>query len=151
NGKQRSLGVKGSGNRKHAEVAWHRLVGTGNAINSAGTLPPPQDRLTPSECVQRVILAFLDDAQGRMSKGCVRNYHMFVVPFAKQFGTRSADTLTCSECLTYASKPEWSSTYRANCLATLVTAFKWGVRQGFIRHNPLSGVRKPLRQSRGVT
>jgi len=100
--------------------------------------------------VQSVITAFLADAESRVSCGCLRNYRIDLLPFASRYGSRSAESLTACDAEAYARKPEWSSTYRANVLGTLITAFRWAERERLITRSPLNGVRKPTRASRGA-
>jgi len=156
NGRKLSLGVRGEENHKQAFTAWHRLMGelpleTPQKPRQTPSTPPaePQAEVKPAS-VQDVITAFLADAEGRMTPGCLRNYRISLLPFADRHGTRDAESLTVSEAEAYARKPEWSASYRNGMLGSLVTAYRWAERGQVISRNPLHGVRKPPKASRGA-
>jgi integrase/recombinase XerC len=155
-GRKKSLGVSGEQNEKEAVQAWHRLM-------AGMPLEPPQIAPQTAELpkaipnvevksvsVQSVITAFLTDAKGRMTVGCLRNYRLFLTTFAERYGQREVESLTVSEAEAYVRKPKWSSTYKANCLAAIITAFRWAKRERLISRSPLNGLRKPVRASRGA-
>jgi integrase/recombinase XerC len=141
-GRKVSLGVSGRNNKADAIRAWHKLM-------SEGRQPKPEPRA--SVTVERVIDDFLADAEARVSPECLRQYRKHLLPFAQKHGSRLADALTVTDAETYARKPEWSSTYRANFLAALVTAFRCAERSQLLGRNPLIGIRKPPKASRGAS
>jgi integrase len=61
-----------------------------------------------------------------------------------------AATLTPTLAEAYSRKPDWKSQTRHGFLSTLVTAFRWAERAGVTDRNPLKGVRKPPKTSRGM-
>ena len=91
------------------------------------------------------------DAAGRMSNGCRRNYRIFLDHLSAKCGRMRAVELTDVEAERTASRPDWSTTYQANYLACVSTAFRWATRQRLIPSNPLTDLRKPVRRSRGVS
>jgi hypothetical protein len=103
-----------------------------------------------SASVQDVITAFLADAGERMTPGCLRNYRIFLLPFADRYGTRDAESLTVMEAEAFARKPEWSPSYRNGMLGSLITAYRWAERGHVISRNPLHGIRKPPKASTGA-
>jgi integrase len=144
-GRKVSLGVFGRKQRKAALEAWHQLLAEGRKPKAE-----PKPEPTRTATVRAVIDGFLADAQERACPGTMRNYRLFLLPFAAQHGPRPADALTVAEAEAYARKPEWSSTYRAHFLAALVTAYRWAERGQVIARNPLQGLRKPPKASRGA-
>lgn len=86
-----------------------------------------------------------------MSRGCFRNYRIFLTHLSAKLGTRRPRTLTSMEVEGTAERSDWSSTYRANYLACVLTAFRWAARHKLIPSNPLTELKKPARQSRGVS
>jgi integrase/recombinase XerC len=111
--------------------------------------PNPQAEAKPVS-VEGVITAFLADTQNRVGGETQRGYRKYLLPVAARYGKRSAENLTVSEAEAYVRKPAWSSTYRANVLSTLITAFRWAERERLISRSPLHGLRKPARASRGA-
>jgi integrase len=150
-GRKLSLGVKGRENEKEAVKAWHRLMANGTPEPSA---PPPA--ATASEpkpdgvTVEQMLTAFLADCEGRTTGKTTEIYRYFLLPFADAYRERSADTLTPTLVEAYSRKPGWKAQTRHGFLTTLVTAFRWAVRAGMLCRNPLQGVRKPPKQSRGM-
>jgi hypothetical protein len=150
NGKQVSLKVKGEGNEKAAIRAWHRLMAEDEPPQKPAQTPPRAETASKAVSVQGVIDGFLADADGRVSVGCLRNYRIYLLPFAHRFGERSALSLTTGEAEGYARRSDWSSTYRSNFLACLATAYRWAERQRLIDRTPLQGLRRPPKASRGA-
>jgi integrase len=72
------------------------------------------------------------------------------LPFVQRYGKRDAESLTPTEAEAYVRNPAWTATYRANILATLSTAFRRAEREKIIGKNPLHGIRKPPKASRGA-
>ncbi len=156
NGKKVSLGVQGEANEKQVVTAWHRLMGDMPLATPQKTAEPheplqahPTPNVKPAS-VQCVLAAFLADAQSRVSAGCLRNYRLFLLPYAEKHGSRSAVAVTVSEAEVYARKPEWSASYRNGFLGALVTAYRWAERSQFIARSPWNGVRKPQKANRGA-
>ena len=140
-GKQVWLGVSGRKAKREALEAWHVLLTNGK---------PKPEAVKPEASVQAVVIAFLADAEARVSAGCLRNYRLFLLPFAERYGKRSAESIATAEAEAFARKPEWSASYRNGMLGALVTAFRWAERSQLIARNPLQGVRKPPKASRGA-
>lgn len=99
--------------------------------------------------VQAVIDRFLADAEVRVSEECFRQYRKHLLRFVRHFGNRPAEGLTAAEAEAYTRRPKWSSSYRNGILGSLVSAFRWAERNKVIAHNPLTGIRKPPKASRG--
>jgi integrase len=155
-GRKVSLGVRNEDNRKQAAIAWHRLMG---GVPLETPQKPPQTHETPPTdpqaegkpvSVEGVITAFLADTQNRVGRETQRGYRKYLLPVAARYGKRKAESLTVSEAEAFVLKPAWSSTYRANVLSTLITAFRWAEWERLISRSPLHGLRKPARASRGA-
>jgi integrase len=141
-GRKVSLGVAGADNKAEAVKAWHRLMADG---------PKPKPQPEPKAAtVRAVISGFLADAESRACAGTVRNYRVFLLPFAAKHGPRPAASLTVAEAESYARRPDWSSSYRNGFLGALVSAYRWAERTGLLHSNPLRHVRKPPKASRGA-
>jgi integrase len=140
NGKKVSLGVRGRKNRRAAFEAWHRLV----TAEKSGE--KPESPVT----VRTVIDAFLDDAEGRTKAKTMRVYRYFLSPFADAHGELPVDALRPTLAEGYSRKRGWGPQTRHGFLSTLVTAFRWARRAGLTDHNPLLGVQKPPKVSRGM-
>jgi integrase len=136
-----SLGVQGEDNEAEAVKAWHRLMADGR------TKP---DATPKTASVQGVLDGFLADAEDRVSPECLRQYRKHLLRFGKRFGTRPADGITPAEAEAYARKPEWAASTRNGVLGSLVSAYRWAERSQVIARNPLQGVRKPPKASRGA-
>ncbi len=145
NGKKVSLGIFGRKSKKAALKAWHRLLVDGQKPKAD---PKPEPRAVVT--VQAVVDAFLPDAEARISPECLRQYRKHLLPFARQYGKRPAESLTVAEAEAYPRKPQWSASYRNGMLGTLVSAYRWAERGRMIGRNPLQGIRKPPKASRGA-
>lgn len=162
NGGRVNLQVKGAENRAEAVRQWHRLM-AGDPIQSPTSAPPSSTRRPPAPTpppalsdrnpltVAELVSAFMADATGRMTDGCRRNYRIFLDHLTTKCGRVQAEGLTNVEVERTASRPDWSTTYQANYLACVSTAFRWAARHRLITANPLTDLRKPVRRSRGVS
>jgi hypothetical protein len=149
-GRMVSLGVQGRENKKEAERAWHRLLA---GVTEERTTPKDDGPAVTKEgpTVAEVIKAFLDDIEGRGKPNTVRVYRYFLRPFRKRHGRVKASDLTPVLAEGYARKKGWSDSTRNAFLGALVTAFRWAVRKArIIPHNPLEGLERPPKASRGA-
>jgi integrase len=152
-GRKVSLKVKGQENEGEAIRAWHRLFANGTPDPTPpGPEPTPKPAGPEAEgvTVGEVLTAFLADTENRVKVKTTRAYRYFLLPFADTHGEGPADTLTPTLVEAYSRKPSWKPQTRHGFLSTLVTAFRWAERAGMIDHNPLRGVRKPPKVSRGM-
>jgi integrase len=132
-----SLGVVGKENRKTAYDAWHKF----------NTLGKPE---RSNAIVEELTDAFIQDAEGRVSPDCLRNYNIFASHLKHAFGLRRAEQITQTQVETFARKQqEWSSTYKHQFLAFAVSVYRWALRQRMLTQNPLAFVRRPPKASRG--
>ncbi len=158
NSKKVSLKVKGEENEAAATKAWHRLMAQEARDNQPPPTPAPKATPVPESnqapksevTVKQLVDGFLQDADGRVSREAWRGYAKFLTPFSQAHGKRPAESITVHEAEGFARKPEWSSTYQAGFLGTLVMAYRWAVRQTLIASSPVKGVRKPPKASRGT-
>jgi integrase len=139
-GKKTSLGVRGAGNRKAAEEAWHDLCANGK---------PKVDDTPEPMTVAEVVAGFLADADGRVKPKTLRWYRDFLEPFSQRHGAAKADDLTPTLVESYARKPNWSSSTRHDFLGALAGVFRWAERGRLITRSPLLGLRRPPKTSRG--
>lgn len=142
-GRKVSLGVSGRANKRAAVEAWHRLIAVGPA-------PKPEPEPKAGATVQAVVDAFLADAKGRVRPVIMQFYERFCRFFAAENGALPADALTLTQVEAWARKPTWGSSTRHDALGILATAFRWAERAGMIGSNPLQGLRKPPKASRGA-
>lgn len=104
----------------------------------------------PKIVVQKVVDCFLADAKLRLTKESWRKYYHCLSPFGNHLGARPAESLTPAEVEAYARRSNWSASYRNGILGSIVSAWRWAERSGLIAKNPLVGVRKPPKTSRGA-
>jgi integrase len=153
-GRKVSLRVKGQENEAEALRAWHRLCanGTPDPTPSPGpkATPKPTEPKAEGVSVGEVLTAFLADTEGRVRAKTMRAYRYFLLPFADTHGHGPADALTPTLAEAYSRKPAWKSQTRHGFLSTLMTAFRWAERARMIDRNPLVGLRKPPKASRGT-
>jgi integrase/recombinase XerC len=136
NGKSRSLGVRGRDKEAEAWAAFRRLTSGGF---------PADESLT----VGQLIAAFLADYQTKAKSKTVKVCRWFLKPFADAHGAVVASTLSPVTVEAYSRKPTWGSSTRNGFVGTVVTALRWAVRAKMLRENPLVGVKKPPKTSRG--
>jgi len=156
-GKQINLKVKGESNEEKAVKAWHRLMGgddspTPTVIPCPQTVPLPPQRqqpVNPEQTLATLVSAFLSDAKGRVKAESYRGYAKFLNPFANAYPNVNPASLTASQVERFSKKPEWSQSYRCGFVGTVVSLFRWAVDTGKLDRNPIAGIRKPQKQSRG--
>jgi integrase len=155
-GRKVSLKVKGEENEKEAVRAWHRLF-AGMPLESSQI---PQESDEPPQTVpmvkangvsvSEVIDGFLADAQSRVGKHTLAFYEKFCRFFKEDMGTLNADALTMLMVEAWTRKPAWSNSTRHVALGILAMAFRRAQRKGLIASNPLQGVKRPPKASRGA-
>lgn len=153
-GRKVSLKVKGQENEAEAIRAWHRLFANG----TPDPTPPPKPKPTPKPAgseaggvsVGEILTAYLADAESRVKPKTLRAYRYFLLPFADTHGEGPADAMTPTLVEAYSRNPAWRPQTRHGFLSTLVTAVRWALRTRMIERNPLIGVRKPPKASRGM-
>ena len=154
-GHQRSLGVKGEVNKKDAYVAWHRLLA---GVSETPTEKPAGTPTIIVQCSEEydvgvslgvVLQRFLADAKQRVGFHTHRNYGTFLQPIIAKHGTRSTSRIEAEEVEAWSKRPEWSSSYRHGFIGTIISAMKWATTKRIIPSNPLVGLRKPPKASRG--
>jgi integrase len=96
-----------------------------------------------------VLQRFLDDAKQRIGSETYRGYAKYLRPIIAQHGRRHFADATTETVTQWSNNPSWSSSYRHGFIGVFVTAFRWAVTKRIIANNPIVGVRKPPKQSRG--
>jgi integrase len=142
NGRQTSLGVKGAENEQAAYKEWHRLM-------AEGTKSEPQS-VESIRTVRDVIKAFLADSTERVKPKTLEVYRWFLELFESRYGSTPVERLTTGLVETFVRKPTWGSDTRNDCLGVIMNAFKWAERTGLIDRNPIQGVMRPPKTSRGA-
>lgn len=135
------------------EITWHAAKAINGIDADAIALNARQVALKdepPRIVVQQVVDSFLADAKLRLTKEGWRKYYHCLSPFGNQLGPRPAESLTPAEVEAYARESKWSASYRNGILGSIVSAWRWTARSGLIAKNPLVGVRKPPKASRGA-
>jgi integrase len=152
-GKQVNLFVKGEDNEARAVKAWHRLMAGDDPVKPAPTLTPlPAPKEEPARekpTISALVAAFLADAEGRVKPESYRGYAKYLNPFAAAFKDTPPDRLTAAQVERWSKKPEWSQSYRCGFIGTVVSLFLWAVETGRLDRNPVAGIKKPKKQSRG--
>lgn len=136
NGKIQSLQVTGRENRKAAYEAFFAAY---------------KDTEKPIlELVGDAVAEFLADAEGRLSVGGMRNYRIFAKKFISAFGKYKLTSLCNADLERFARiQDDWSNTYRHQFLCFVASVCKFAVREKYVDVNPLAGLRKPPKASRG--
>jgi integrase len=145
NGRHVSLGVFGKANENEAVKSWHHLFA--NGLPKPLTIVPASVQTEAS--VSEIITQFLADGKPRLRPESWRKYWHCLEPFGNAFRSRLASSLTIREVENYASRKQWSSSYRNGIIGAIVSAVRWAEREKLIAKNPLFGIRKPPKQSRG--
>jgi integrase len=143
-GRQRSLGVKGEENEDAAYKAWHHLCSE-TPTNALDATNDDKTTLRLADVLQR----FLDDAKRRVGSETYRGYEKYLRPVIEKYGRLDAAETTPEDVSQWSDNPAWSSSYRHGFVGVVVTAFRWAVTKGVIANNPIVGVRKPPKASRG--
>ncbi len=159
-GKQINLFIKGENSKPDAVRAWHRLMaGDAPAKHKPTVIPCPHSVPSVTELnksavsdipsLSALVKAFLEDARERVKPESVKGYATFLNPFAEAFKTIDPGHLTVVQVERYSKQREWSQSYRSGFISTVVSLFKWAVETGLLDRNPIAGIRKPAKQSRG--
>jgi integrase len=113
----------------------------------AGAQGPPQavGALTVAELVR----LYLGDAAGRVKPRTLEWLRGFLAPFAERHGGLPAAGLTPPLAESYSRQPSWSPSTRHDFLGVLAGAVRWALRSRLLDRNPLDGVRRPPKESRG--
>lgn len=149
-GKKVSLKVRGEGNEADAVRAWHWLMG-GLPVEAEPKpiTPKPESEQKPKgEMLSALVAAYLADAASVVKPNSLRNYKTFLLPFSESM-TTSPDALTVAQVEKYSKRSGWSQSYRCGFIGTVVSLFKWAVDTGRLNKNPVAGIKKPAKQSRG--
>jgi len=138
--RRQSLGVKGKGNRKEAVRAWYRLM-----VEE----PKPETEPETEPTVKAVVDAFLADKQGLVKPNTYATYKGLLTGFGEGYATIKAEAFTAAMAYAYANRPKWSGSHRHNLLGSIATAFKWAEGVGMIPVDPVKGIKRPPKASRG--
>ncbi|WP_439625117.1 hypothetical protein [Gemmata sp.] len=84
---------------------------------------------TASITVREMVDAFLQAKDGEVGAGTFLGYAKFARYFKQSFGRALATSVTADTIEEDSKRPNWSPTYRADYLATIVSAYRWAVRQ----------------------
>jgi integrase/recombinase XerC len=167
-----NLKVKGEGKEREALKSWHRVM----AGRDDGTPPEPtptplpspsekQQKQTPKPPTQKrqkqtpdkdgptvsdVIESFMEDARDRVEANTARVYAYFLNGFKETHGAVKACDLAPTKVEKYARRMGWSDTTQSNFIGSVVSAFKYAVRDRMIVRSPLEGIKAPKRESRGA-
>lgn len=116
-----------------------------------GNPPQPAARPAPTATVAAVLDGYLGDLTARGAKpNTARVTAGFFTPFRRGFGGRPAAGVRPHDVEAFARRPAWSAATQNAALTAIVSAFRWAARAGLIPANPLDGVRKPPKRSRGA-
>lgn len=150
-GKPRSLGVKGRHNEAAAWAEYYRRT-------TGSPLPPAHSAQRPAVAFDTVVARFLTRCEARVAVGqmdasTLEVYRRMLRHAAKKFGGFAAAALDPDELTVWAAgNKRWSWSYQNAILSICVTALRWACRPkvGLVASNPLDGIEKPPRQSRGA-
>lgn len=150
-GKLVSLGVKGELNKPEAMKAWHLLMAGGHQDRPVAPSEIPRPRASAGVTVRQVADGFLADISERAKPRTVKVYRFLLTALNTRCGDRRAESLTPADVEGYSRKPTWSVTTRRCFIDAALAAFRWAAdrRQRLVAENPLIGIRKPPKASRG--
>ena len=109
-GKRVSLGITDRKQKQEALKQFYKL--------QVEQKQEKRKEVNPS--VKEACKAFLADAEGRMSKGCFRNYELFSNIAGKAFKIRMNE-LTTSHIEGFIRRQNWSNSYKHNFIGFLIT------------------------------
>jgi integrase len=139
-GRKVSLGVRGEGNRKAAQEAWHRLMADGPKVK-----PEPKAQVPT---VRDVCDAFLVEAPSRLKPKTVRIYRDEADRLGESFGTVTSDRLTAQQLTGWLSRLKLSATSKSISIRAVSAIFSWAVKAGLLAGNPARDVPRPRGRSR---
>lgn len=120
--------------RDEAFRRYHELMAKG----------PEQAKPTKSKYINEVLQAFLDWTKQHRSPKTHRGYGDFCDPFNKHYFGLLIEDLTPAHVNEWlGTRTTWNQTTRRNAITCLMRAFNWGVKMGYIDHNPIRGMEKP--------
>jgi integrase len=99
--------------------------------------------------VRGLVKAYLDDCQGRVKPRTLDWLRGFLGPFGRKHGDLPAAALTPPAVEKDSRQPTWSPSTRHSFVGAVVSACRWAVRARLLIRNPLDGVRRPPKESRG--
>jgi hypothetical protein len=158
-GRRFNLKVKGEENEPLAVKAWHRLMAGDTA--SPGNNPPPPTANPPTPkpeaqpsskvelTVANVIAAFLAAKKGTIKSSTHLVYECLLAHVTDAFGATKAESLKALEISRWLSVLAVGINTRCDIGSTLASAFKWAEVENIITSNPLKGLKRPSRKSRG--
>jgi integrase len=149
NGKAVSLGVKGKPNRRAAQEAWHRMMASLPAVPPPAA-PAPDTDPPAAVTTAAIIDGFLADANVRVKPNTLATYAGLLAPVRRQFGNTLAVSLAPADLIRFTQREGWGASHRHNLIGAVATAFRWAEAAGLIPHNPLKGVKRPPKASRGA-
>jgi len=158
-GKRFNLKVKGEENEPLAVKAWHRLMAGDNPVALENNpplavgrpIPKPETQPTPKIdlTVTNVIDAFLETKKGAIKSTTHLVYGCLLKHVTDAFGAAKAESLKATEISRWLCTLAVGVNTRRDIGTTLASAFKWAEVEGMISTNPLKGLKRPSRKSRG--
>jgi integrase len=94
---------------------------------------------------------FLADAMTRVKSNTLQTYRQLLSHFTGAFGNLLAAGLTKKRLTHFASRREWSDSYRSNLIGTITSVYRWGVENKLVVSNPVEGIKRPRKASRGAS
>ncbi|MCE9566057.1 MAG: tyrosine-type recombinase/integrase [Planctomycetes bacterium] len=141
-GRSVSLGIRGKNNRKLAQEAFYKLMADGPAEKK------PKPTVTT---VRDLIDAFLADATTRLKAATLGMYRHHLDGFGESLGSSSLDRLIPADVSRWLAKLGVSETTKGIRLRSVSACLGWGVRNGWLEHNPVERVTRPKSRSRSET
>lgn len=97
-----------------------------------------------------IVGQFNRENKDRLSAGCYRNYDLFGRTLNSQFGNLKADELKPYQLEQFSRSNDWSNTYRHQFIGFCMTLYRWAVKSGLLKSNPLQHINRPPKRSRGT-
>jgi integrase len=153
NGRKVSLGVKGEASKPAAVKAWHRLMADGHPTAPPPVppaRPPAGDKPASPVTVKAVADAFTASREGLTRPATLTVYRCLLAHVVNRFGTLPASGLTADAFGRWLASLPLSASSKNTVGGVAMTAFRWAEATGLIPANPLRGLRRPPKASRGA-
>ena len=145
NGKQVSLGVRGSDGKKDATNAWHRMMA--NPLQTSGRQRQGVQS-APALTVSETVEQFLADAAFRLKPNTVRIYRYDLGTLCAAVGTMPVADVLPAHVVRWLRGLKVAGTTQGIMLRSAGACFGWAVKAGLLTDNPVRRVPKPKSASR---
>jgi integrase len=149
NGKKVSLKVKGEENEAAATKAWHKLM-AGDNTPSLKSHPKVEQPVVADVTVKDVADSFLVAKKGVVKETTHYVYGCLLKHITSTFGGLKASALKVADVTRWLHALPVGVNTRSDIAGILTSMFKWAEGEGIVSDNPVKGLKRPARKSRGA-